>query len=135
MAKPSEGVKTRAEIDTEVVRGLLLANGGGAVALLAFLPKVFEKGPLSSLALPVVVALFVFHLGIFAAIVHNHYRRQCSLKYEQHQFHPPTEALFGFKLGEPKVCFISKCFMWTSICLFLIGGFIVFVGAVGVAIK
>jgi ABC-type nickel/cobalt efflux system permease component RcnA len=82
MAQPSEGVKTRSEIDIEIVRGLLLANGGGAVALLTFLPKAFEKGPLSSLAMPVVLALFVFHLGIVAAIVHNHYRRRCSLEYE-----------------------------------------------------
>lgn len=135
MAQPSEGVKTRAQIDIEIVRGLLLANGGGAVALLTFLPKAFEPGPLSALALPVIAALFVFHLGIVMAIVHNHYRRQCSLEYEQHQFHPPTGALLGFKLGEPRVCFISRCFMWTSIVLFLAGGLIVFAGALRVVIK
>ena len=135
MAQPSEGVKTRAQIDTEVVRGLLLANGGGAVALLAFLPTAFEKEVLSLLTLPVVVALFIFHLGIVAAIVHNHYRRQCSLKYEQHQFRPPTGTFFGFRLREPRVCFVSRCFMWTSILLFFIGGFIVSAGALGVAIK
>jgi len=135
MAQPSEGVRTRADIDTEVVRGLLLANGGGAVALLAFLPKTFEGGHLSSLALPVILALFVFHLGIVAAIVHNQYRRQCSLEYERHQFRPPTGTLFGFRLREPRVCFISKSFMWTSIFLFLLGGLIVFVGALAVAIK
>lgn len=128
MVQPSEGVKTRAEIDTEVVRGLLLANGGGAVALLAFLSTVFGKESLSALAMPVIVALFIFHLGIVAAIIHNHYRRQCSLEYERHQFRPPPGTFLGCKLRQPRVCFISNSVMWASISLFLLGGCIVFAG-------
>jgi len=129
MVQPSEGVKTRAEIDTELVRGLLLANGGAAVALLAFLATVFDHEALKPLGLPVVLALFVFHLGIVAAIVHNHYRRQCSLVYERHGFQPPPGKFLWFSLREPGVCATSRTFMWSSIVLFLVGGGIVFVGA------
>jgi hypothetical protein len=128
--QPSEGVKTRAEIDTEVARGLLLANGGGAVALLAFLPTVFEKQQLRPLALPVVAALFIFHVGIVAALVHSHYRRRCSQIYETHEFHPPAGKLFGRNLHEPTVCWASWKWMWASIVLFLLAGSTVFVGAI-----
>ena len=129
MAQISPGVKIRAQIDTEVVRGLLLANGGGAVALLAFLPKVLTTQRLGPLEIPVVVALFVFHLGIVAALVHTHYRRQCSLVYEQYNFAPPAGTFLGFRLGEPGVCFTSKTLMWVSVICFLAGGCAVFLGA------
>ncbi len=39
----TKGLEIRAQIDTEVVKGLLLLNGGGAVALLALLPTVIGK--------------------------------------------------------------------------------------------
>jgi hypothetical protein len=37
------GLEIRAQIDQENVKGLLLINGGAAVALLAALPQVFDK--------------------------------------------------------------------------------------------
>ena len=129
MAQVSPGVKIRAQIDSEVVRGLLLANGGGAVALLAFLPKVLTTERLGPLELPVVIGLFVFHLGIVAAIVHTNYRRQCSLIYEQYNFSPPAGTFLGCNLGEPGVCFTSKFLMWASVICFLAGGCAVFLGA------
>jgi hypothetical protein len=127
--QPSEGVKTRAQIDTEVARGLMLANGGGAVALLAFLPVVFERDLLRPLALPVLYALFTFHLGIVAGLVHSHYRRRCSQVYENHGFRPPPGRVLGFNLREPTVCWASWKWMWASIVLFLAAGVTVFVGA------
>jgi hypothetical protein len=133
MVEPSEGVKLRAQIDTEVVRGLLVANGGGAVALLAFLPKTFETEQLNPLALYIVSALLAFLMGIVATIVHNHYRRRCSLANEAHNFRPPPGKLFGLKLRQPTVCWVSYCFMWASIASFIGGGLVVFVGAFGLA--
>ncbi len=105
--QPSEGAKTRAQIDTEVARGLMLANGGGAVALLAFLPTVFDKDTLRPLATFVLAALFTFHLGIVTALVHSHYRRRCSQVYESYGFNPPPGKLLGFALREPTVCWAS----------------------------
>lgn len=129
MAGISPGVKIRAQIDAEIVRGLLLANGGGAVALLAFLPKVLTTERLGPLELPVVIALFVFHLGIAAALVHTHYRRHCSLIYEQYNYSPPARTFLGLNLGEPGVCFASRSLMWASVICFLAGGCAVFLGA------
>jgi hypothetical protein len=126
--QPSEGVKTRAQIDTEVARGLMLANGGGAVALLAFLPVVFDKGLLRPLALPVLCALFTFHLGVVAALIHSHYRRRCSLTYEAHGFRPPPGKLLWFALREPTECWASWKWMWVSIVFFLAAGCTVFIG-------
>jgi hypothetical protein len=133
MVEPSGGVDARAKIDTEIVRGLVVANGGGAVALLAFLPATFEK--MFPLSIYIVFALFTFHLGILAAIIHNYFRRRCSLKFEQHKFRPPAEQIFGLNLGRPIVCFISSFCMWASMSLFLIGGSIVFVGALRVVLR
>lgn len=132
--QPSEGVKTRAQIDTEVARGLMLANGGGAVALLAFLPTVFDKDILRPLAIFVVAALFTFHLGIVAALIHSHYRRRCSLIYETHGMRPPPGKLFGRDLREPTACWASWKWMWASIVLFLGGGGTVFVGALRIVL-
>jgi hypothetical protein len=41
MAAP--GVELRAQIDAETVKALLYMHGGASIALLAFLPSVFEK--------------------------------------------------------------------------------------------
>jgi hypothetical protein len=45
----TKGYEVRAQIDSENTRGLLLINGGAAVALLAFLPAIFGKPGLDSL--------------------------------------------------------------------------------------
>lgn len=121
----SEGVKIRAEIDNSLVKGLLLANGGGAVALLAFLKVVFEVKRLEPLAIYVIAALLIFHLGLVAALVHNKYRRDCSLVYENNAMRPPPGKLFGLTLKEPRVCGISKLFRFLSIAFFLLGGIVV----------
>lgn len=124
----SEGVKIRAEIDNSLVKGLLLANGGGAVALLAFLKVVFEIQRLEPLAIYVIVALLVFHLGIVTALIHNKYRRDCSLVYENSGMRPSAGTLWGFKLSEPRSCGISHLFRFLSIAFFLLGGIVVAVG-------
>ncbi len=123
------GIERRSQIDTELVKGLLLANGGGAVALLAFLKVVFEVRRLEPLAEFVVFGLLAFHLGIVAALIHNKYRRDCSLIFEHHNYRPPAGTLWGIKLKEPRVCGISKLFRFLSIAMFLLGGLIVSGGA------
>ena len=56
----ADGQEIRAGVDTETVRGLLLINGGGAIALLAFLPGVLLKPELESLARAIIWAVFTF---------------------------------------------------------------------------
>lgn len=127
--RESPGVQRRSDIDNELVKGLLLANGGGAVALLAFLKVVFDTQDLRPLAIYVVYALIAFHIGVATALVHNHYRTRCSLIYDQHNFRPPPGKLFGKLLNEPRECRISKIFRWGSLALFTSGGLIVAFGA------
>jgi hypothetical protein len=124
----TKGVEIRAQIDTESVKALLLVNGGGAVALLAFLPSVFSTTDLRPLAEPVTWALFAYQLGLFFAVLHNHWRRRCSLAYEAAVGKPPPCTVLGRALSEPCVCHRSWACMWLSALAFLVAGLIVFCG-------
>ncbi len=123
----TNGVERRSAIDTETVRGLLLINGGGAVALLAFLASVFQQPDLKALARAIIYAVFIFQIGMAAAVVHNRLRRICSLEYAQRELRRCT--LFGRQLREPCVCHWSIAFLWTSIVAFLAGGVVVLLAA------
>ncbi len=122
------GLEIRAQIDTENVKGLLIINGGAAVALLALLSAVLDKPGYESLARAVLWSLLIFQIGLLFAMVHNRLRRVCSLVYEQHKYQPPPCELFGVKLKEPCVCWRSIICMWLSVAAFGIGGFVVFLG-------
>lgn len=130
----SDGLKIRAEIDRESVRGLLLANGGGAVALLALLPVVLANN--TPLARFVLIGLLTFHSGIFLAVLHNRLRRICSMVWERHEYNPPPGRLlriprtnyYLLRFREPTVCALSWLCMSLSLAAFLLGGIVVFVG-------
>ena len=89
----TEGLKIRAVIDGEVVKGLLLINGGGAVALLAFLQVVLGKPQYNALANAVLNGLMIFAFGLVFAIAHNRLRRLCSHKHDMHNYDPPGGKL------------------------------------------
>ena len=71
----TKGYEVSAQIDSENTRGLLLINGGAAVALLAFLPAIFGKPGLGSLVAATLWALGSFQLGLVFAVIHNRARR------------------------------------------------------------
>jgi hypothetical protein len=124
----SKGLEIRAQIDTENVKGLLLINGGGAVALLAFLPHVLFELDYESLTKAILWGLFIFQVGLLFAVIHNRLRRICSLIHDQHNLNPPPGKLFGFQLKQPRDCFLSVLFMWGSAAAFFLAGFLVFLG-------
>ena len=124
----TKGLEIRAQIDTENVKGLLIVNGGAAIALLAFLPGILDKPDYESLARSILWALLIFQVGLVLAIVHNRLRRICSLTYEQYNYQPPPCEVFGVKLKEPCVCRGSQICMWLSVAAFAVGGFTVFLG-------
>ena len=124
----TKGLEIRAQIDTENVKGLLIVNGGAAIALLAFLPGVLDKPAYESLARAILWGLLIFQVGLLFAIVHNRLRRICSLRYEQHNYQPPPCEVFGIKLAEPCVCRGSIICMWLSVVAFAAGGFAVLQG-------
>lgn len=121
----TEGREIRASIDSETVRGLLLVNGGGAVALLAFLSGILQKPELEQLTRAVIWAVFTFQVGLAAAVVHNRCRRLCSLEYAKKAGSRKQCTAFGWESKQPCVCAWSTAFMWTSIGAFLLGGILV----------
>lgn len=124
----TSGLEIRAQIDTENLKGLLLINGGGAVALLAFLPSVLGKPGYHSLARAILWGLFIFQCGLLSAVIHNRLRRICSLVYERNDYKPPPCKLFGINLRQPCVCRWSVLFMWCSVLAFFVAGSLVFWG-------
>ncbi|MFH1159208.1 MAG: hypothetical protein V1721_10080 [Pseudomonadota bacterium] len=112
------GLAIRAEIDNETVRGLLLINGGGAVALLAFLPTIINKNGFELLVFGALLGLLLYQTGLLFAVLHNMFRRKCSLIYERHNYSPPKN-----ELGP---CRLSNRFMWISVVLFYLAGLVVF---------
>jgi hypothetical protein len=125
-----DGVGQRAQIDTETVRALLLANGGGAVAMLAALPPILDRAGYESLARAMFFGVLIMMIGVAFAIVHNHLRRKCSLLYELNNMNPPKGRLLGVQLWAPTVCAASAVCMWLSIGSFVGAGS--FVAASGI---
>ena len=129
----SKGVEIRAQIDTELVKGLLVINGGGSIALLAFLPAILGKPEYAPLAKAVLWGLLSFQVGLVAAVIHNRLRRVCSLEFEGHNYSPPPckafpLSLLKLKTDPPCVCRASVLFMWASIISFLLAGILVING-------
>ncbi|WP_156459013.1 hypothetical protein [Rhodanobacter sp. Root480] len=123
----ADGRETRAAIDSETVRGLLLINGGGAVALLAFLSSIIGKPGFSSLSAAIIFATFLFQLGLMTAVIHNRFRRLCSMEYAKKPENRKQCAIFGRTLREPCICHWSTGFMWASILAFVAAGVVVLV--------
>lgn len=115
----SEGVKIRAQIDTESVRNVMLVNGGGSVALLALLPTILG----TPLVLAVLLTLAVWLLGLSLAVTHSVLRRKCSLVYEQHGMNPPSgKPKLWINPKQPWVCWWGWQCLYASIIAFLVGG-------------
>ena len=80
-ASPAERMLSRAEVFTEAVKSLILVNGGGAVALLAFLQAVWDRNValarLSLIGICFMLAGVTFALVIpFFRVPHSHRAEQ-----------------------------------------------------------
>ncbi|MEZ5557988.1 MAG: hypothetical protein R3E86_05500 [Pseudomonadales bacterium] len=127
------GVEIRAQIDTDVMRALLLVNGGAAVALIALLPYVLDRADLIPLAKAILLALVGYQVALVSVVVSGRLRRVCSLEYERANSTSPQGLLdsctiFGWDLKEPCSCIWSKVLMWASLALFLASGSAVAIG-------
>jgi hypothetical protein len=121
------GAESRTAIDTETVKGLLIINGGGAVALLAFLSSIISIKGAAPLVEAVIWAIFIFQLGLAFAIIYNRTRRLCSLEYSKKSENRIKCYFFGKYLTEPCICHRSKFYMWLSIFCFTFAGFVIFI--------
>jgi hypothetical protein len=124
-AKFSKGVEIRAEIDRDIVKGLMLLNGGGAVALLAFLPSIIDKQELRNLAQAILIGILVLMVGLVLTITHNVCRRECSRLHEESNWDPPKQRVLGFDVGKPQACFWSTWTRRLSVACFFLAGFLV----------
>jgi hypothetical protein len=73
----SDAANRFSKIDVETVRGLLIANGGGAVAMLALVPSVLDRPGYESVAWAMLLGMLIMVIGVALAIAHNHFRREC----------------------------------------------------------
>jgi len=115
----SEGVKVRAQIDSESIRNVMLVNGGGSVALIALLPNVLY----TPLVTAVLLTLSIWLVGLTLAVTHSVLRRKCSLIYERNKMSPPSgREVLGINPKQPWLCWWSWSALYTSIFAFLVGG-------------
>jgi hypothetical protein len=75
---PQDTHRERTEVITEGVKGLFVMNGGGAVALLAFLQAIWKDQP--ALANFVLRGIAIMALGLFLAGFVNLFRYLASFK-------------------------------------------------------
>ena len=81
----TSGRAQRAQMDIEVFKGLLLVNGGGAIALLSFLAAILNKsgGTNPELIHAVLGGVLLMMGGLAAAVGQFYLRRRCSLAHEE----------------------------------------------------
>ncbi|HEY7458150.1 MAG TPA: hypothetical protein VH765_05290 [Xanthobacteraceae bacterium] len=118
----SDQLEIRARMDTETARALLVANGGGAVAMLAVLPPVLDREGFEPLAQAILIGLLLMMFGVVLAIIHNDLRRRCSLVHQLHNMDPPKGKILGIDLWAPTVCCASVVCMWLSTATFVGAG-------------
>ena len=102
---------------------LVVINGGGAAALLAFLQAVWDKD--ANLAAIVLLPLFVFALGTATAGAINLFRYKSSLLSE----HYKQSQKEDLRPKQERWTRWSEGFQWSAVALFVLGAFTVTVGA------
>lgn len=126
----SDELKIRAQIDQENVKAILLINGGGAVALLAFLPTVLGKPQYADLSRSILWALMTYQFGLAFAVGHNFLRRKCSQLWETYGYDPPRCRLFGHEFkSDPCLCLWSWFTLGASLSAFVGAGMLVALSA------
>jgi hypothetical protein len=110
-------MQVRAEIHTHGIRGLFLINGGGAVALLAFIPQIWDKA--RGMIEYVVYGLIALTLGLLCAAPIHHLRYESSLGHE-----PGGNIKWGKRMGKLHLILAA-----TSIACFAIGMALIVFGA------
>jgi len=130
------GMEIRARIDADIIKALILINGGAAVALLALLPYVLGRGDLHSFAVAILRALLMFMFALLSAVVSSVFRRKCSLEWEiakatsSDKLPSPCTIFEKEFFKEPCVCIWGTAFMCLSVFLFVLAGITVFRGGI-----
>jgi hypothetical protein len=112
----SDFTEQRNEALGEGVRGLFLMNGGGAVAMLAFLQAIWKDQPL--LARYVVVSIAFLAAGVFLAGLVQFFRYHASFNFQGGRL----RAFRTYRV----LCLAAAC---SSLAVFLVGLLVVVSGA------
>ena len=121
------GGAQRNQMDVETLRGLLIANGGGAVALLIAVSSLLDRPGYEPLVYAMLIGIVVFMLGVVLAILFNFARRQFQAQADQ-QGGTPAKFL-GLKLWAPgsgvayQLCLYLSllCFIGTGVYVAVVG--------------
>lgn len=148
-----EGTSERSRIERETVRALLVANGAGAVVMLALLPMVLDKSGYQTFTRGLLIGLLVMMAGVVLAIVHNHLRARImpaaelpqNVRPQQNmgsqQQNPGSQQSFGQQSMRPapaaeakpprsNLAIASMACMWLSVVAFLGAGAFVAVSGI-----
>jgi chromate transport protein ChrA len=124
----SAGGAQRVQIDVETLRGLLIANGGGAVALLLALSPVIDRAGFEPLVYTMFIGIVVFMVGVVLAVLYHHFRRQCSQQVNVPGL--PHGSFLGIRLRAPAVCVAYQVCLYLSLLCFIgTGAYVAWVGA------
>jgi hypothetical protein len=116
-------------MDVETLRGLLIANGGGAVALLITVSSLLDRPGYEPLVYAMLVGIVVFMLGVVLAILYNFARRQFLQQGEQ-VVTRPTRKFLGLKLWAPgSGVGYQACLYLSLLCFIGTGVYVATVGA------
>ena len=113
---PQDFHSVRAAVATEGVKGLFMLNGGGAVALLAFLQAVWEKSP--ALAKVSLLGIGIFAFGALLAGFVNFLRYHASFNFQS-----------GHTLSYKVFRFLSLSCQYVSLTAFAVGVGVLVYGA------
>jgi hypothetical protein len=118
----------RAQTDVETLRGLLIANGGGAVALLLALSPALDRPGFEPLVYTMFIGIVVFMVGVVLAVLYHHFRRQCSQQVNQPGM--PHGSFLGIRLRAPAACVAYQVCLYLSLLCFIgTGAYVAWVGA------
>jgi hypothetical protein len=110
-----ENMRVRAEITTQGIRGLLLINGGGAAALLAFLQAVWNQDP--RLANYVVTAIAWLAAGVSIAGVSFFLRYHTSFAFDKLKVTKKVSHYKAWKAWSH----VSVASWYVSLAMFIVG--------------
>jgi hypothetical protein len=114
----ADRTKQRNEAAAELVKALLIINGGGAVALLAFLQAIWV--PSRALAKPTVIGIAFLAFGALLAAAFHLFRHQASMHYQ-----------FGASKDGQKFDWLYIFVASASLIAFLVGVCVVLTGILG----
>lgn len=109
----------RADMHAQGVKGLLVVNGGGILALLTFATQLLvQDQQLAPLVKMIIIAIALLGLGLIVALPMNHFRYEASRRFDSEET----------KRRGQRYALAHRILFWMSLALFFVGITIALVG-------